>query len=119
MRRGRCQLRGTVPPTFVRLTRRALEGGRRNPQRGANTFSMSTQDYTVKSGWRERSSPPLSGLCDHPHHCNATATPLRTLQRHLRRCEGARGRDIATPAIVPRAASCQWHPRVSTRPAAG
>jgi hypothetical protein len=38
VRRGLCQLRGTVPPTFVRLTRRALEGGRRNPRKGDKYF---------------------------------------------------------------------------------
>jgi hypothetical protein len=30
--RGQCQPRGTVPPTFIWLTRRALEGGRQNPR---------------------------------------------------------------------------------------
>jgi hypothetical protein len=34
VRHGRCQSRDTVPPTLVRLTRRALERGRRNPRRG-------------------------------------------------------------------------------------
>jgi hypothetical protein len=96
VRRGRCQLRGTVSPTFVRLTRRALEGGRRNPRRGTNTFSMSTQDYTATSGRRERSSPSLSALCGHLRHCNitpgtATTSPtllerVRTGRRHARRC---------------------------------
>jgi hypothetical protein len=38
VRRGRCQLRDTVPPTFVRLTRRALKGGRRNPRGGVKYF---------------------------------------------------------------------------------
>jgi hypothetical protein len=32
VRRGRCQLRDTVPPTLVRLTRRALEGGQSHPR---------------------------------------------------------------------------------------
>jgi hypothetical protein len=32
VRCGRCQPRDTVPPTPVRLTRRALEGGRRHPR---------------------------------------------------------------------------------------
>jgi hypothetical protein len=36
--RGWCQLRGTVSPTFVRLTHRALEGGWRNPRRGDKHF---------------------------------------------------------------------------------
>jgi hypothetical protein len=34
VRHGRCQSRDTVPPTLVRLTRRTLEIGRRNPRRG-------------------------------------------------------------------------------------
>jgi hypothetical protein len=87
VRRGRCQLRGTVPPTFVRLTRRALEGGRRNPRRGTNTFSMSTQDYTMTSGRWEWSSPPLSALCGHPRHCNATPGTAAT-SLTLLRCTG-------------------------------
>jgi hypothetical protein len=85
VRRGRCQLRGTVPPTFVRLTRRALEVGRRNPRRGTNAFSMSTQDYTTTSGRQERSSPSLSALCGHPRHCNATPGTAATSPTLLRR----------------------------------
>jgi hypothetical protein len=38
MQRGRCQLCGTVSPSFVRLTRRAPEGGRRNPRRWDKYF---------------------------------------------------------------------------------
>jgi hypothetical protein len=34
VRHGRCQSCDTVPPTLIRLTCRALERGRRNPQRG-------------------------------------------------------------------------------------
>jgi hypothetical protein len=41
MRRGQCQPRGTVPPTFVRLTCRALEGG--GPSNGGRCFFY---DYT-------------------------------------------------------------------------
>jgi hypothetical protein len=36
--RGQCQLRGTVPPTFVRLTRRALKGGTAEPSNGGERF---------------------------------------------------------------------------------
>jgi hypothetical protein len=72
VRRGQCQLCGTVPPTFVRLTRQALEGGRRNPRMGANAFSMTTQDYAVTSGRREWSSPSLLALCGYPRHCSTT-----------------------------------------------
>jgi hypothetical protein len=84
-----------VPPTFVWLTRRALERVRRNPRRGANTFPMFTQDYTMTSGRRERSSPSPA-LCGHPRHYNATpgttapSPPLLrrtgTGHRHARHC---------------------------------
>jgi hypothetical protein len=104
--RAQCQLCDTVPPTFVRLTRQALEGGQRNPQRGTNAFSMTTQDYIVTSGWRERSSPSLSALCGHPRHCNATpgtATTSLTLlrrtgtgRRHTRHCAS-----YGLPSTVP------------------
>jgi hypothetical protein len=95
VRRGQCQIRDTVPPTFVRLTRRALEGGR-NPRRGTNTFSMAIQDYTVMSGQQERSSPSPSALCGHPRHCSITPGTVTTSpmllertgigRRHARHC---------------------------------
>jgi hypothetical protein len=52
---------------------------------GANAFSMTTQDYTMTSAQRERSSPSLSALCSHPRHCSATpgtATTSPTLLKH-------------------------------------
>jgi hypothetical protein len=85
VRRGQCQLCDTVPPTFIRLTRRALEGGRRNPRMGANAFSVTTQYYTVTSSWRGRSSPSLSALCDHPRHCSATPGTATTSPMLLER----------------------------------
>jgi hypothetical protein len=89
VRRGRCQLRDTVPPTLVRLTRRALEGGPAAP-----------------------SSPPLVTLrgqtagrreC-HPRRCQscvaipASTAPCRTLLQLLRRC-WARG-DGTPPRLL-------------------
>jgi hypothetical protein len=74
-----------MPPTFVRQTRRALEGGRRNPRMGANAFSMTTQDCTVTSGRREQSSPSLSALCGHPRHCSATPGTATTSPTLLER----------------------------------
>jgi hypothetical protein len=57
---------------------------------------MTTLDYTVTSGRRERSSPSLSALYGHPRHYNATpgtATTSPTLlkrtgagRRHARHC---------------------------------
>jgi hypothetical protein len=43
VRRGRCQPRCTVPPTFIRLTRRSLEGGPAEPSNGGECFFY---DYT-------------------------------------------------------------------------
>jgi hypothetical protein len=58
-----------VPPTPVRLTRRALEGG---PAVPSKVFSVITQGHTVTSGRRDQSSPSLSALCGPPpplpHH---------------------------------------------------
>jgi hypothetical protein len=52
---------------------------------GANAFSMTTQDCTVTSGQRERSSPSLSTLCGHPHHCSATPSTVTTSPTLLER----------------------------------
>jgi hypothetical protein len=80
--RGRCQPHDTVPPTSVRLTRRALEGG---PAEPSNTFPVTTQDYAVTSSRRERSSPTLSALCGHPRHCSATPGTATTSPTLLER----------------------------------
>jgi hypothetical protein len=79
VRRGRCQLRDTVPPTLVRLTRRALEGGATTL---SNPLLVTPQGQTVTSGRRE---------C-HPRRCQsyaaipAPAAPRRALLQLLRRC---------------------------------
>jgi hypothetical protein len=110
MRRGQCQLRDTVPPTLVRLTRRALEGGRRSPRTGACAFFMTTQDYTVTSGRRERSSLSLSALCGHPCYCSTTLDTVttsptllkrtRTEHRHDRHCT-SHGLPLTPPSSQP------------------
>jgi hypothetical protein len=75
VRQGRCQLRDTVPPTPVRLTRRSLEGGRQHPR-------MSFLCLRRTMPWRQ------AGGIDHPHRCQpcatilATAAPRRALWRH-------------------------------------
>jgi hypothetical protein len=84
-----------VPPTPVRLTRRALEGGLAAP---SNAFSVITQGHAVTSGRRDRSSPSLSTLCGHPRHCRTTARTVTT----SRCCWSARGQDVAMTATVPR-----------------
>jgi hypothetical protein len=44
----------------------------------SNIFSVTTQDYAVTSGLRERSSPSLSTLYGHPRHCSATPGAVTT-----------------------------------------
>jgi hypothetical protein len=47
MRHGQCQLRGTAPPTPVRLTHRALEGGPATP---SNHFLVNLQGQIMTLG---------------------------------------------------------------------
>jgi hypothetical protein len=112
VRQGRCQLRDTVPPTPVRLTHRALEGG---PAAPSNIFYVLIQGHTVTSGWRDRSSPSLSTLCSHPRHCRTMPDTVATSQR----CWDVRGQDIATTATVPHTGPRQRHPRTPPPTAAG
>jgi hypothetical protein len=91
VRRGRCQLRDTMPPTPVRLTRRTLEGG---PVAPSNPPFVTLQGQTVTSGRRER----------HPCRCQSCAAipapvaPRRALLQPLQRC-WARG--YGTPPRLP------------------
>jgi hypothetical protein len=72
VRHGQCQLRGTVPPTPVRLTRRALESGLAAP---SNHFLVNLQGQAMTLGRRNaipvtvdpvRPSPCLQ---HHAGHC--------------------------------------------------
>jgi hypothetical protein len=79
MQHGQCQLCDTVPPTPVRLTHRALEGG---PVAPSNPSLVVLQGQTMTSGRRER----------HPRHCQSCAAipaptaPRQVLLQQLRRC---------------------------------
>jgi hypothetical protein len=84
VRRGWCRPRDAVPPTSVRLTHRALEGGG-GAAEPSNAFPVTTKDYAVTSGRRERSSPSLSALCGHPRHCSATPGTATTTPTLLER----------------------------------
>jgi hypothetical protein len=74
---------------------------------GRIIFSMTTQDYTMTSGQRERSSPSPSALCGHPRHCNitpgtVTTSPTllehaRTGRRHTRHC-ASHGLPLTAPS---------------------
>jgi hypothetical protein len=98
VRHGQCQLRDTVSPTPVRLTRRALEGG---PVAPSNPSLMTLQRQTMTSGRRER----------HPCPCSATPSTATTTPALL----STRGRDAATPATVPRTDHRQRLPRARLR----
>jgi hypothetical protein len=104
VRQGQCQLRDTVSPTPVRLTRRALEGG---PAAPSNIFYVLIQGHVVASGRRDRSSPSLTALCGHPRHYRTTPDIVATSQR----CWDEWGQDIATTATVPRTGPRQRHSR--------
>jgi hypothetical protein len=84
VRYGQCQPRGTVLPTPVRLTRRALEGG---PAAPSNPSLVNLQGQTMTSGRWER----------HPRPCGTTPDTAATTPALL----STRGRDAATPATVP------------------
>jgi hypothetical protein len=77
MRRGQCQPRGTVPPTSVRLTRRALEGGPAEPSNGGECFFY---DYT---GLRRdvRPAGTVFSVAVNP------VRPSSPLQRHAGYCD--------------------------------
>jgi hypothetical protein len=103
VRHGQCQLRGTVPPTPVRLTCRALEGGPATP---SNPSLLNLQGQTMTSGRRDA--------------IPSTVDPVRPppcLQHHAGHCynnSGAVehvGRDAATPATVPHTDHRQRLPR--------
>jgi hypothetical protein len=68
VRRGRCQPRDTAPPTPVRLTRRALEGGPATP---SNHFLVNLQDQVMMLG-RQDAIPTTVGRVRPPpcsqHH---------------------------------------------------
>jgi hypothetical protein len=74
-----------VPPTPIRLARRALEGGTAAP---SNPSLMTLRGQPMTSGRRER----------HPRPCGATPSTATTTPALL----STRGRDAATPATVPR-----------------
>jgi hypothetical protein len=103
VRQGWCQLRDTVPPTLVRLMRRALEGGPATP---SSPPLVTLQGQTVTSGRRER-HPHGCQSCGDPRPCSATLRTATTTPTLL----SMRGRDTATPATAPRTNHHQRLPR--------
>jgi hypothetical protein len=104
VRYGQCQPRGTVLPTPVRLTRRALEGGPAAPSKPFPRESAGSSHDVRPAG---APSLPLLVLCGRPRACSTTPGTATTTLALL----GTRGRDAATPATVPRTDHRQWLPR--------
>jgi hypothetical protein len=103
VRHDQWQLRGTMPPTPVRLKHRALEGGPATP---SSPSLMNLQDQTMTSGRRD-AIPATVGPAQPPHACGTTPGTATTTPALL----GKRGRDAATPATVPRTDHRQRLPR--------
>jgi hypothetical protein len=100
---GRCQLRDTVPPTPVRLTRRALEGADCTLEPFPRESAGSNHDVRPAGA----PSPPLLVLCGRPRPCSATPGTATTTPALL----STRRRDAAMPATVPRTDHRQRLPR--------
>jgi hypothetical protein len=92
VRHGQCQLRGTVPPTPVRLTRRALK---RRPTTPSNHFLVNLQGQAMTLGRRD-AIPATVDPVRRPRACSTTPGAATTTPA----LSGTRGRDAATPATV-------------------
>jgi hypothetical protein len=68
VRHGQCQLRDTAPPTPVRLTCRALEGG---PVTPSNHFLVNLQGQAMMLG-RRNAIPATVGPARPPRACSTT-----------------------------------------------
>jgi hypothetical protein len=102
VRHGPCQLRGTVPPTPVRLTCRALEGGPATP---SNLSLMNLQGQTMTSGRRDAIPAtvgpvqPPSCLQHHAGHCYNNSSAVGhagTGRRHACHCTPYRSPSTAS-----------------------
>jgi hypothetical protein len=91
VRRGRCQSRDVAPPTPVRLTRRALEGGPATP---SICFLVTLQGQVEALGRRGAIPATVNGMAAAPARTN----PRRALWQQLQRC-GACG--DGTPPYLP------------------
>jgi hypothetical protein len=92
MRQGRCQLRDTVPPTPVRLTRRALEGGGSTLEYLLRAYTGPRRDVRL-AGWvipiavnPVRPTPPLPHHAGHCGDIPALSGRTGTSHRHNSHC---------------------------------
>jgi hypothetical protein len=114
VRRGRCQLRDIVPPTLVRLTRRALEGG---PAAPSSPLLVTPQGQTVTSGRRSaipvavnpvRPSPPLLRHTAHCYNCSDAIEHAVTGRHHACYCTSY-GSLSTAPSSPPKDAPVNHH----------
>jgi hypothetical protein len=106
VRHGRCQPRDAAPPTLVRLTCRALEGGPATPSK---CFLVTLQGQVVKLGRRDaipttvgcRRPPPC--VQHHAGHCGNNSDAVRhagTGRHHACHCVSY-GSSSATSSSLP------------------
>jgi hypothetical protein len=82
VRYGQCQLRDTVPPTPVRLTRRALEEGPAAPSNPSHDFAGSNHDVRPAGA----PSPPLQCHAGHCYNNSGAVEHAGTGRRHVCHC---------------------------------
>jgi hypothetical protein len=110
VRHGRPQPRGTVSPTPVRPTCRALERGQWNPRREDERLLHARTELCRDVG----PAGPVTSVSIGPVRPSPPSpTPSQALHHHLLHCGGTGRQDAATPAVVRPAASCQPHPRAN------
>jgi hypothetical protein len=92
VRHGQCQLHGTLPPTPVQLTRRALEGGPATP---SNHFLVNLQGRAMTLGQRDaipttvdplRPPPCLRHHAGHCYNNSIAVGHMGTGRRHACHC---------------------------------
>jgi hypothetical protein len=120
MRRGQCQLRGNVSPTFCTANSSSPRRGAVEPSKGDEYL------FYVYTGLHRDVRPAGAVFSVAVKPCAAIPASAASLQRHSGHCsdipdavKDAQGRDVAKPTTVLRTASCQRHPRDSARAAAG
>jgi hypothetical protein len=104
VRRRRCQLRDTVPPTLVWLTRRALEGG---PTAPSNPLLVTPQGHPVAVS-PMRPSPPLLRHSEHCYNYSDAVEHAGAGRRHACYCTSY-GLSSTAPSSPPGDAPVNHH----------
>jgi hypothetical protein len=125
VRRGRCQPCDTAPPTPVRLTRRALEGGPATP---SNHFLVNLQDQVMMLG-RQDAIPTTVGRVRPPpcsqHHagqCYNYSGIIRHAgagRRHAYHCTPYGSPSTASSSLSEDATASHYAPTLEATPVRG